>query len=92
MSKLELVEDNPNRLISSVLTGLADVALVGVAGQTPEHLGSHVIASESLVAMVPPDSPLATERTVPLIELMAYALVTLPEGTGIRAAFDEGPA
>jgi DNA-binding transcriptional LysR family regulator len=48
-----------------------------------------VIASEGLVALVPPGHPQAKQNGLPLTELMAYALVTLPEGTGIRATFDE---
>ncbi|WP_433374084.1 LysR family transcriptional regulator [Actinoplanes sp. CA-142083] len=87
--ELELLEDDSRMLVNSVRTGLADVALVGVAGSPPEHLSAQVIASEGLVALVPPDHPQASERGLPLMELMAYSLVTLPEGTGIRAAFDE---
>ena len=87
--ELELMENNSDHLIAAVIAGVADVALVGVAGAPPEHLRSEVIAREGLVALVPPGCPLATAKEVPLAELTAYPLVTLPEGTGIRAAFDE---
>ncbi|MFI5890452.1 LysR family transcriptional regulator [Actinoplanes sp. NPDC051513] len=87
--ELELLENDSRRLVNSVRTGLADIALVGVAGAPPEHLSAQVIASEGLVALVPPDHPQAGEPGLPLTELVAHALVTLPEGTGIRAAFDE---
>jgi DNA-binding transcriptional LysR family regulator len=87
--ELDLIEDNSARLITSVLTSLADIALIGAAGAPPEHLSSLVIAEEGLVALVPPDCPLATATTVTLDELQEYRIVTLPEGTGIRAAFDE---
>jgi DNA-binding transcriptional LysR family regulator len=87
--ELELLEDDSRTLVNSVRTGLADIALVGVAGAPPEHLSAQVIASEGLVALVPPDHPQASAAGLPLRELMAYSLVTLPEGTGIRAAFDE---
>jgi DNA-binding transcriptional LysR family regulator len=66
-----------------------DVALVGVPGEPPEHLESHVIVSEGLVALVPAGSTLAKAASVPLAELTAYPVVTLPEGTGIRAVLDE---
>jgi DNA-binding transcriptional LysR family regulator len=87
--ELELLEDDSRTLVNSVRTGLADIALVGVAGTPPEHLSAQVLSSESLVVLVPPDHPQAGERGLPLTELMAHSLVTLPEGTGIRAAFDE---
>jgi DNA-binding transcriptional LysR family regulator len=87
--ELDLVEEKSTDLVNSVTLGLADIALVGLAGELPRHLEAQLISSEGLVALVPPDCPLAKEKGVPLAELMAYALVTLPEGTGIRAVFDE---
>jgi len=75
--------------VAGVRTSLYDLALVGLAGETPEHLASHVIAREGLIALAPPDSELAAHDAVTVEELTAYRLVTLPEGTGIRAVFDE---
>lgn len=87
--ELELLEDSSDRLINAVRVGLADIALVGVAGTTPEHLSAQVIATERLVALMPPDHPQARKKRMPLTELVTYSLVTLPGGTGIRAVFDE---
>jgi len=87
--ELELAEDNSDRLVAAVRVGLIDIALVGLAGEAPEHLAAQVIAREGLVALVPPDSELATSRRVPVTELTAYPLVTLPQGTGIRTVLDE---
>ncbi|GAA2619665.1 LysR family transcriptional regulator [Paractinoplanes durhamensis] len=87
--ELEIVEANSDNLIAAVIAGTADIALVGVAGAVPEHLSAHVVADEGLIALVPPDSPLAGSKGLPLADLMSYPLVTLPEGTGIRAAFDD---
>lgn len=39
--------------------------------------------------MAPPDSELAGRDEITVEELTAYPIVTLPEGTGIRAVFDE---
>jgi DNA-binding transcriptional LysR family regulator len=86
--ELELIEGNSDHLIAAVRASVADIALVGTAGEPPEYLEAQVIASEGLVALVPPDSPLATKSELPLTNLTEYALVTLPEGTGIRATFD----
>jgi DNA-binding transcriptional LysR family regulator len=87
--ELELAEDSSDQLVAGVRVSLYDVALVGLAGETPEHLASRVIAREGLIALAPPDSELATMESVTVEELTAYRLVTLPEGTGIRAVFDE---
>src|SRR4051794_20021757 len=70
--ELELEEDNSDMLIAGVRTGALDVALVGVAGEPPEHLSAQVIVAEGLVALVPPDSELAARDRVPLTELVAY--------------------
>jgi DNA-binding transcriptional LysR family regulator len=87
--ELELAEDNSDQLVIGVRVSLYDIALVGLAGETPEHLASHVIAREGLVALAPKDSELAAQHEVTLTDLTAYPLVTLPEGTGIRTVFDE---
>jgi DNA-binding transcriptional LysR family regulator len=87
--ELELAEDNSDQLVIGVRVSLYDIALVGLAGETPEHLASQVISRESLVALAPPDSELAAMKEVTLLDLTAYPLVTLPEGTGIRTVFDE---
>jgi DNA-binding transcriptional LysR family regulator len=86
---LELVEDNSDHLVAAVRTGAVDLALVGVPGGTPEHLAAHTIVSEGLVALTPPGAALSGLPGVPLRELVAYRLVTLPQGTGIRAVLDE---
>jgi DNA-binding transcriptional LysR family regulator len=87
--ELELAEDNSDQLVTGVRVSLYDIALVGLAGETPEHLAAQVIAREGLVALAPPDSELAAQPEVTLLDLTAYPLVTLPEGTGIRTVFDE---
>src|SRR4051812_40034698 len=83
-----LVEDNSDRLIERVRDGEADVALVATAGSLPDELQGLTIVSERLVAAVPVGHPLASRRRVTLATLSTYPLVCLPEGTGIRTAFD----
>lgn len=87
--ELELAESNSDELIAGVRTGMLDIALVGVAGHPPEHLSAQVIVSEGLTALTPPGTELAGLPRVPLTELTAYPIVTLPVGTGIRDVFDE---
>ncbi len=86
---LDLSEDNSDQLIAGVRVNTVDIALVGVAGHPPEHLNSHVIVSEGLVALAPPDSEAADLDRITLTDLIAHPLVTLPEGTGIRAVLDD---
>ncbi|MEV4345324.1 LysR family transcriptional regulator [Actinoplanes sp. NPDC049596] len=85
--ELELIEGDSAGLIGDVCTGAVDIALVGVAGQPPEHLSSYVIVSEGLVALFPQSEAAPARMT--LADLMAYRIVTLPEGTGIRAVLDD---
>ncbi|MEU8815358.1 LysR family transcriptional regulator [Actinoplanes sp. NPDC048796] len=84
--ELELTEGDSHDLVAGVRAGAIDIALVGLAGEPPEHLATQVISSEGLVALFPPDEP---RDRICLADLTAYPIVTLPQGTGIRAAFDE---
>jgi len=87
--EISLLEGNSDVLASQVRAGLADLALIGSAGAPPEDLDSLTIISEPLAAAVPPGHPLAGRDRVTLPELAGYPIVSLPEGTGIRAVFDQ---
>jgi DNA-binding transcriptional LysR family regulator len=104
---IELHEGNSDQLVGSVLTGLSDIALVGLAGEPPPGLSSEIIIAEGLAAIVAPSHPLARKRQdqerpsgegtvgasgVSLTELTAYPLVCLPVGTGIRSVLDQACA
>jgi DNA-binding transcriptional LysR family regulator len=90
--EIALQEDNSDRLIESVRSGAADVALVGVATKPPDGLESMVIVSEGLVAGTGDTHPLRHRPAVSLEELTAYEIVSLPVGTGIRSVFDQACA
>lgn len=93
---IELQENNSDRLVDAVMTGLSDIALVGIAGEPPDGLAHQIVVAEGLAAIVTPDHPLAQQgkrnRDVTLAELTAYPLVCLPEGTGIRSVLDQACA
>jgi DNA-binding transcriptional LysR family regulator len=55
-------------------------------------LESFRIVSERLVAIVPFDHPLAEQGRTTLAEIAGHPVVCLPQGTGIRAVFDEACA
>jgi DNA-binding transcriptional LysR family regulator len=86
---ISLYEDNSDRLIESVRNGATDLALVGACGQPPAGLDALPIISEPLVAAVPIGHPLAERRRVAMADLISFPIVCLPEGTGIRAVFDQ---
>jgi len=90
--ELTLLEDSSDRLIESVRTGATDLALVGSAGGTPPGLDALPIISEPLVAAVPLGHPLARRGRATLAEISEHPIVCLPEGTGIRAVFDQACA
>jgi DNA-binding transcriptional LysR family regulator len=87
--ELDLIEDNSSQLIAGVRVSLVDIALVGVAGDPPEHLESQVIVSEGLVALAPAGSEVARRSRMTLGDLVTHPLVTLPDGTGIRTVLDD---
>jgi DNA-binding transcriptional LysR family regulator len=102
--EISLIEDTSDRLVEHVRGGTADLALIGAAGAPPAEFGALTVISERLAALVPVDHPLVdhtlvdhplTERsrsTTTLDAVCAHPIVSLPEGTGIRAVFDQGCA
>lgn len=90
--ELTLVEDNSDRLIERVRSGAADLALIGTAGDPPHGLDALAIVTERLIAAVPAGHPLAKRQRATLADISAYPIVSMPEGTGIRTAFDQACA
>ena len=87
-----LIEDNSDRLTERVRRGTVDVALVGASGTTPAGLAALPIVSERLVAAVPFDHPVGARQRTTLAAISRYPIVCMPEGTGVRAVFDEACA
>jgi DNA-binding transcriptional LysR family regulator len=85
---IALTEDGSDRLVEQLRDGTLDLALIGVAGPTAEGLETAVVLDDALVAAVAPEDPLAAERSVTVAELRDQPLVSLPRGTGVRAALD----
>ncbi|MEU7411880.1 LysR substrate-binding domain-containing protein [Streptomyces sp. NPDC042638] len=90
--EITLLEDNSDRLVEGVRTGAVDLALIGAATATPDGLDALTIISERLTAAVPAGHPLAERRRVTLRDLIAYPIVCMPPGTGIRTVFDRACA
>ena len=90
--ELTLFEDSSDRLVERVRGGTADLALIGTADATPQGIESLLIVRERLVAAVPPGHPLADRQRVTLAEISGYPVVCMPEGSGIRTAFDRACA
>ncbi|MGC0415321.1 LysR family transcriptional regulator [Embleya sp. AB8] len=86
--EISLLEDNSDRLIEAVRAGTTDLALIGAAGSTPEGLEALTIISERLVAVFPPDHPLADRPHLTLADLAAHPIACMPPGTGLRTVFD----
>lgn len=87
--EVTLIEDKSDALIERVRARTVDLALIGVAGTIPRGLDALVIASEQLVAAVPFDHLLAKRDRATLSEIREYPIVCMPEGTGLRAVFDQ---
>jgi DNA-binding transcriptional LysR family regulator len=90
--EITLLEGNSDRLLDGVRSGAIDLALIGTADATPAGLNALTIVSERLVALVPPEHPLAKQATVTIADIADYPLVCMPEGTGIRTVFDRACA
>ena len=88
--EITLTEDTSQRLIDNLTGGRLDLALIGLAATTPDGLAIEVVTAQRLAAIVGHQHPLARRRTVKLADLADEPLITLPAGSGIRAALDAG--
>lgn len=88
--EIALVEDTTDVLVAGLIDGSLDLALVALASGAGEGLAQRVIVAEPFVATVVGGSPLAGLPSVALAALCAdYELISLPAGTGARAALEE---
>jgi DNA-binding transcriptional LysR family regulator len=85
---ITLTEDGSDRLMEQLRDGTLDLALIGAAGPAAEGLETAVVLDDALVAAVAPGGPLAEERSVTVAQLREQPLLSLPRGTGVRAALD----
>jgi len=90
--EIALSEANSDDLVDGLRAGRLDLALIGLAGERPDRIASVVIIDEPLVAAVPHGDPLAARTTIGLRSLARHALVSMPRGTGVRAALDHACA
>lgn len=86
--EITLAEANSDALITSLVDGQLDFALIGYAGSAPEGLSVRVLADEPLVAAVAPGDPWHGRESVSVDELLERRLISLPPGTGLRGALD----
>ncbi len=89
---ITLLEDNSAALAEHARSGAIDVALIGAAGGPPPELASFPVVSERLVAAVPHDHHCPERVQLTLADLADSLLICMPEGTGIRTAFDQAAA
>jgi DNA-binding transcriptional LysR family regulator len=85
---ITLTEDNSDRLIELLREGRLDLALIGSAGHTAPGVETAVLVQEELVAVMGSGHPLAASAAVTVSALRDLPLVSLPRGTGVRAALD----
>jgi len=83
---------NSDDLIGALRAGRLDLALIGLGATTPAGIGTHVLASEPLVAVVSRRDPLAASTTVTVAALADWTLISLPRGTGLRSALEQACA
>jgi DNA-binding transcriptional LysR family regulator len=86
--EISLVEDDSDGLLAGVAAGRIDLALVGLADDSPAGITVQLIADEPLHAAVAPGHELASRSSVPVRVLAEHDLIALPRGTGGRTALD----
>jgi DNA-binding transcriptional LysR family regulator len=83
---------NSDDLVDALRVGRLDLAFLGLGATMPAGIGTHILTSEPLVAVVSLRDPLAATTTLPLGALTGHTLISLPHGTGLRSALDQACA
>jgi len=83
---------NSDDLVDALLAGRLDLAFIGLGATTPAGIGTHIVTSEPLVAVVSPTHAPAAASTITLEALAERTLISLPRGTGLRSALDDACA
>jgi DNA-binding transcriptional LysR family regulator len=86
--QITLTVAGSSQLADAVRDGRYDAAFIGLPAAPPEGITTHLIADEPLVAVVNPADPLAGTARLPLTALAGRPLISLPPGSGLRAALE----
>jgi len=79
-----------DELVADVIAGELDVAFVGLPStRKPVGVQSLELAQERLVAVLPPDHPLASRKRLRLADLAEESTVDFPYGSAGRAQTDQ---
>jgi DNA-binding transcriptional LysR family regulator len=90
--EITLAEAASDELLDGVRAGRLDAAIVSIGKRVPAGVGIEVITDQAVVAAVAPGHELAAHRSITLDTLRGRPLISLPEGTGLRARLDEACA
>jgi len=90
--EITLAEGNSDRLLEALRAGRLDMALIGSAGPPPAGIETQVVVDEPLVAAVSRSDALSASTRITLAALRTRPLISLPRGTGLRAALDDACA
>lgn len=84
--EVRLHEDTSEGLVSALRHGELDIAVIAWAQHPPAGLETTTLFDDPLVAVVAPDHPWASRRSIRPAELDMVDVISLPRGTGDRAA------
>lgn len=87
---VSLRTDGSDELVAQIVSGSLDVAFLGLpVGRVPQGVRSRSLGRDRHVAVVAPDSPLASKRRTDLATLAPYPFVDFTAGTPGRLQSDE---
>jgi DNA-binding transcriptional LysR family regulator len=86
--EITLAEATSDTMLTALLDGRLDLAVVGLAADPPPGIATQVLLDEPFLAVTAASGPLAGRAEVALADLAGAPLMALPKGTGLRTALD----
>ncbi|OLT24331.1 LysR family transcriptional regulator, partial [Actinomadura sp. CNU-125] len=90
--EITVTQHDSATLAAELRAGRVDLAFLSIGDEPPEGLATELVFEQDLVAVAARDHPLSARTTVTLRGLAEHDLISLPEGTGLRALLDRACA
>ncbi|MCF6475998.1 LysR family transcriptional regulator [Nonomuraea sp. MG754425] len=90
--EISLVETEPARLLDGIGSGRFDLGLLGLGGPLPPGVAAQVVVDQRLVVAVRRGREPAGPGPITVAGLKGLPLISLPLGTGLRAALERACA
>lgn len=87
--RVVLCEETSVEVIQSLLDGVSDIGVIAAHVPLPDGVSAFKYRVDQLVALLPPDDPLAARESIDFLELRDHSMIGLELGSSLQALLVE---